>query len=154
MHGGSALGMYTRGGQPQTLKRLEELLEDHYHHLSVDYYNDWGRNKEKQFPHLPRITHSVTCAGAFGHFFRSLFGLTACADSLRIAPAPLPQIEHFETLEPIFWGGKELRIAVSGKGTIHKVALDGKAIEIKDPDSVEVPFETLPNRTTLRFERK
>ncbi|RLD32739.1 MAG: hypothetical protein DRI83_10420, partial [Bacteroidetes bacterium] len=70
-HGGSALGMYTRGGHPKMLLRLEELLGDHYKHLSVDGYNDWGRNKESQWSHHPKETHSVSCAGAFGHFYRS-----------------------------------------------------------------------------------
>ncbi len=152
MHGGSALWMYVRARHPQTLERLEELLEDHSRHLSVDYYNDWGRNKHEQFKDHPKETHSVTCAGAPGHFFRAAFGLTALANSLRIAPASLPQIERFEMLEPVSWGGKELMLAVSGEGTVRRVTLDGSEIAMESPDKVEIPFEKLADRAMLEVE--
>ena len=150
MHGGSALGMYTRCGHPQTLARLEGLLDDHRQHFSVDYYNDWGRDKASQFPEHPPRTHSVTCAGAFGHFFRSVFGLTATGNSLRITPASLPQLDRLEMLEPITWGGKTLRLTFSGHGrTIRKALLDGKEVGPEDGDSVEILFDDLPSRAAL-----
>jgi len=151
MHAGSALGMYTRGGMANTLVRMEELLEDHRKHLSVDYYNDWGRNKESQFPEHSKNTHSVTCAGAFGHFFRSCFDLAVGAKVLRLTPASLPELHRLEMLEPVRWGAKELLLSVAGCGELLQASLDGRELELLGGGSVEVPFEQLGDRARLEF---
>lgn len=149
MTGAAALAMYARAGRPETLRRLEELLDDHRRHLSVDCYNDWGRDKDRQFPHLPRGTHSVTCAGAPGHFFRGILGLSASAASLRVEPAPLPQIDGLAMLEPVRWGGKEILIAVEGHGRISSASLDSRPLTVDSNDGLSLAFEELPARCRL-----
>ncbi len=152
MTGAGALAMYTRAGRVETLARLEELLDDHRRHLSVDCYNDWGRDKERQFPHLPRGTHSVTCAGAPGHFFRSTLGLSISADTLRVAPAPLPQVDRLSLRHPVRWGGKEIQVAVEGHGRVATATLDGRPVVADPDDGVCLSYERLPARSRLEVQ--
>lgn len=154
MHGGSALGMYTRAGHPKTLSRLEELLESHYKHQSNDCYNDWGRNKGSQWSDHPEEKHSVTCAGAFGHFFRSLFDLRPTANSLMITPACLNQTEEIKVSEPVRWGNKELYLEQYGSGKLYRANLDGKEVGIKNSKTVEIPFNNLIEKSHLKMELK
>jgi hypothetical protein len=154
MHGGCALGMYARAGRPETLERLEELLEDYARHLSVDYYNDWGRNKEAQFPNLPRGTHSVTSAGAPGHFFRGALGLEASADRLRVSPSLPPQLERLAMQEPVHWGGRRLFVEVTGQGVVHRATVDGRTIPLGDPHCVEIPFAELLDGARICIEMR
>ena len=154
MHGGCALGMYVRAGRAETLERLEELLEDHARHLSVDYSNDWGRNKEAQFPNLPRGTHSVTSAGALGHFFRGALGLEASADRLRVAPSLPPQLERLSLHEPVTWGGRRLFIDVAGHGAVRHATLDGKTLPGERSDCVEIPFGGMPDGARICIEMR
>ena len=148
-----ALALYARGGRPETLARLEELLDDHRRHFSVDCYNQWGRNKEEQFPHLPRNTHSVTCAGAAGHFFRGLLGLSVSSEMLRIFPGSLPQIDRLALLQPVRWGGKELLIEASGHGVVASASIDGgraAAAAIDSGGGISIAFDDLPARSRVK----
>lgn len=151
MHGGSALGMYTRASRPETLQRLRELLDDHGDHLSVDYYNDWGRNKHEQWPEHKPGTHSTTCAGAFGHFFRGFFDLAVSAGTLHVNPVSLPQIDKLQMLEPVRWGGKSVFLSVSGNGAPKSASLDGRALKITD-DGVEITFNDVTETSHLEIE--
>ena len=151
MHGGSALGMYTRASRPETLQRLQELLDDHGDHLSVDYYNDWGRNKQEQWPEHQPGTHSVTCAGAFGHFFRGYFDLTVSAEGLHVKPASLPQIDKLQMLEPVRWGGKNIFLSISGHGTLNSASFDGKPLEVTD-NGVDIAFDDVAETSHLEME--
>ncbi len=150
MHGGSALGMYTLAGRSETLQRLAELLDDHCDHLSVDYYNNWGRNKHQQWPEHKPGTHSVTCAGAFGHFFRGFFDLSVSAETLKTRPCGLPQIDKLQMLEPVRWGGKNIFLSVSGSGKPKSASLDGKSVEITS-DGVEIAFEDISKESHLEI---
>ena len=165
MHSGLALGMYTRGEHTQTLLRLEELLEDHLNRLSIDGYYDWGMNKESQykdlagnegteFPTHTGTPHSVGATGAFGHFYRSLFDLMPTANSLMVTPACLGQIKNLKVAEPVRWGGKELYLELCGTGKLHKATLDGKEVEIADSQTVEIPFDSLNEKSSLKMKLK
>jgi hypothetical protein len=149
MTGAGALALYVRAGRPETLARLEELLDDHRRHLSVDCYNDWGRDKDRQYPHLPRGTHSVTCAGAPGHFFRAALGLSIGADALRVAPPTLPQVDRLSMRQPVRWGGKEILVAVEGHGRIAGASLDGRPVAVDPVGGAALAWAELPPRSCL-----
>lgn len=163
MHSGLALGMYTRGENAQTLLRLEELLEDHLNRLSIDGYYNWGINKESQykdlagnegteFPTHTETAHSVGTDGAFGHFYRSLFDLRPTANSLMVTPACLSRIKNLKVTEPVRWGGKELYLELRGEGKLTKATLDDKEIEIVDSQTVEILFDSLNEKSSLKME--
>jgi hypothetical protein len=151
MHSEAALDMYARGGQPRTLERFEGLLEDHAKHLSVDYYNQWGANKERQWPHHVKGTHSITCAGMPGHFFRGTLGLWPCAKALRVEPASQEGLDRLEMLEPVTWGGKQILFTLAGQGTLKSATLNDKPLELAGDGAFELPFDSLPDQAKVEI---
>jgi hypothetical protein len=152
MHGEGALNMYTRGSQPRTLERFEELMGDLTKRLSVDYYNQWGANKEQQWPHHPTGTHSVTCAGMPGHFFRGALGLWPTARALRVEPASQEGLERLEMLEPVTWGGKQILFTLAGQGGLKSATLNGKPLNLASAEAIELPYDSLPDQAKIEIE--
>jgi hypothetical protein len=152
MHGGSALGSLARVCHPDTIKHLQWLLDDHARHLSADYYNDWGRDKESQWKHLGAHgpTYSVTCAGAFGMLFRAILGVSADARGLIFSPTLPPGVDSI-TL-PLNYAGRSLSVTVSGKGSrISAAKLDGRPCPQHDGSTLRIDHSNIPDGVRLEI---
>lgn len=137
MASGSALGAHARTGHPATLDEAARLLDDFDRHLTIDYYNDYGRNKEKQWPERGKESYSVTSAGAFGMLFRGLLDLRPTARGISLRPNLPTGIDSLEFDWPIHYAGKQLKVILDRKkGTTVQGLL-------------ELPYDTLPAASTL-----
>ncbi len=148
-----ALYAYTRTRRTDLLDRLEELLSDHDHHYSIDYYNQYGANKGSQWPERGHDSNSVTCAGSFGMLFRALLDLQVTADSLEISPRLPEECERLATKSPILYGGKEILISVlNGAGSIRSVRLNGKPYSQHDKSGIGLPHAVLEAKNLVEIE--
>lgn len=148
-----ALYAYTRSRRGDLLDRLAELLSDHEHHYSIDYYNHYGANKASQWPERGHDSYSVTCAGSFGMLFRALFDLQVSADSLEVSPRLPLACEHLKTKAPIYYGGKTIYFSIrNGKGVIRSVKLNGKSYQRHDGARLRLPYEILEAKNLVDIE--
>lgn len=148
-----ALYAYTRSCRRDLLDRLAELLSDHEHHYSIDYYNQYGANKASQWPERGHISYSVTCAGSFGMLFRALFDLQVFADTLEVTPRLPLACEHLRTKAPVYYGGKRIYFSIrNGEGAIRSVRLNGKSYARHNGASVRLPHEILEVKNLVEIE--
>jgi hypothetical protein len=148
-----ALYAYVRTRRPDLLDRLAELLSDHHHRYSIDYYNQYGANKGLQWPERGHESYSVTCAGAFGMLFRALFDLQVTADSIVVSPQLPRECEHLTTKAPVLYGGKTINFSVhNGEGPIASVKLNGKGYDQHTERRISLPYRILAADNRVEIE--
>jgi hypothetical protein len=154
MCGAGALYAYTRTGRADLWDRLAELLSDHHHHFSIDYYNQYGANKGAQWPERGHDTYSVTCAGSFGMLFRALLDLQASADSLQVSPRIPRECARLKARAPIYYAGKKVYLDIgNGEGPIRRVSLNGKPYRRHTEQQVILPYSILAANNTIEIEK-
>lgn len=150
-----ALYAYTRTRRTDLLDRLAELLSDHHHHYSIDYYNQYGAGKASQWPGRGHNSYSLTCAGSFGMLFRALFDLQVTADALEVLPRLPHACEHLRTKAPVYYGGKRIYFSIqNGEGAIRSVKLNGKSYTRYHGASIALPCEILEANNLVEIENE
>jgi hypothetical protein len=150
-----ALYAYTRTGRADLWDRLTELLSDHHHHYSIDYYNQYGANKGRQWPERGHDTYSVTCAGSFGMLFRALLGLQVSAECLEASPSIPLDCARLKTRAPVYYAGKRVYFDIrNGAGPIRHVSLNGKAYRQHTEQQVSLPYRILEADNMIEIERQ
>ena len=148
MTGGSALGAHALTGHAATLDEAAGLLDDFDKHLTIDYYNNYGRDKESQWHERGRDSYSVTSAGAFGMLFRGILDFRPTATSLTLRPRLPHGVESLRIDWPVRYGEKELRFEI--RRGASEVRIDGKpAKRAIGNGRFELAYERLPSRAEI-----
>jgi len=84
------------------------------------------------------------CWGAPGGFLRGLFEYEYKADGMRIYPHIPEKITQLQQKFPVYFGKKQIYIAVNGTGSITSVLVNGKKMEDFDPKSVFLKMNAEP----------
>ena len=109
MTAGTTAALLARAQHPRACALTAELLVDHDERLTIDYYNDYGANKEKQWLDKRRPDQcSISNMGAFGDFLRAIIGVEALHDGLAIRPALPLGVEQLTLKAPIRFGNSLL----------------------------------------------
>jgi len=153
MTAGTGMALFARAGHPWTLRFLAELFEDHDARYTIDYYNEWGANKGRQWPEKRRPDMcSITNLGAFGNFLRATLGIGITHDALEISPALSPEVARLRTKVPIRVAGKEVYLDIQNrdKGYVQEATSEGRPLEIEDGVKVKISLRKLKGRTGVR----
>jgi hypothetical protein len=155
MTGASALASHALASHPATLEEAGRLMDDFDRHLTIDYYNDYGRNKESQWKERGRDSYSVTSAGAFGMLFRAILDLRVSASALSVRPRLPRGIDKMEIDWPVRYGSKELWISVlDGPGKRWEARVNGKRwATVEHSARIEFPYEKLPARSQVSLRK-
>jgi hypothetical protein len=156
MTGASALASHALTANTATLHEAAGLMEDFDRHLTIDYYNDYGRHKDSQWKDRGRDSYSVTSAGAFGMLFRGIFDFRVSASALSLRPRLPRGVEKMEIDWPIGYGKKELWLAVSdGVGKRWEARVNGRRwATVEENARIEFPYEKLPQRAHVALRKK
>lgn len=150
-----ALYAYTRTGRADLWHRLADLLSDHHHHYSIEYYNQYRADKGSQWPERGRDTYSVAFAGFFGMLFRALLGLQVSADFLHASPKIPIECARLKVRAPIYYAGKKVYFNISdGEGPIRRVFLNGKSSRQHTEQQVILPYSFLKAINTIEVEKQ
>lgn len=155
MTAGTAMALFARSGHPEGFRLVAEVFEDHDARYTIDYYNEWGANKDKQWLDKRRSDMcSVTNLGAFGNFLRALLGIHIRHDELELSPMLPPEVERLRLKVPIHVGGREVYLDIrnTGAGTIRGATVDGRALEIDDSMKVRLRFEEMGKQLLLQID--
>jgi hypothetical protein len=151
MTGASALASHALTGNAATIEEARRLMDDFDRHLTIDYYNDYGRNKESQWKERGRDSYSVSSAGAFGMLFRGIFDFRVTATALTMRPRLPRGVERMEIDWPVGYGSKQLWFSIEeGPGKRWDVRVNGKGWATVDQESpVEFAHEKLPRNSRI-----
>lgn len=87
--------------------------------------------------------------GAPAALLRGLFEYLYRADALVLRPHIPPGITRLEQRFPIRFGVKQLYLASVGTGPVTGVTIDGKAWSQFDGDSITLPYDAVPEMTSI-----
>jgi len=151
MTGASALASHALTAHPATLEEAARLMDDFDRHLTIDYYNNYGRDKESQWKERGRDSYSVSSAGAFGMLFRGLFDFRVSAAALSMRPHLPNGVERMEIDWPVAYGAKQLWFSVTkGSGKRWDVQVNGKRwANVEQNGSIVFPYAKLPDRSQV-----
>jgi len=154
MTGSSALAAHALTAHPETLAEAGRLMDDFDRHFTIDYYNDYGRNKESQWKERGHDSYSVSSAGAFGMLFRGILDFRVSADALTIQPRLPRGVERLEMDWPVRYGEKELWITLSSTGGKRRgVRVNGKRWGEQGRQKITLAYAKLPDRSRVLIER-
>lgn len=135
-------------GRPSTLPYLRDLLDLHARHMTIDYYNDWGRDPASQFTDKGNGDsghYSIGAAGSFGAFFRGLLRAQPLRDGISISPVLPSGIRRMKTTAPLRYSGRELLFDIVDSGRSH-------ADRTREPHELHLKLAELPAAGTFSIE--
>ena len=115
-----------------------------------DFVAGFGAHKGANvFNRRPR-DHPITFQmGAFGNPLRGLLGIQPRHDRIELTPRIFPGLREIRFLQPIYYGGREILVAIRNGKAISSVSVNGDRVRDFNDETVRLKADALPRGRCL-----